>query len=44
MDVIGVFAEFFECHDFGPLTAFGVVCEYAIAMWTSDGNGKLSLS
>ena len=44
MDVIGIFAEFFKCHECGPLTAFGVVCEYAITMRTFDCNGELSLT
>ena len=44
MDVLWVFAEFFECHEYDPLATFGVVCEYAIAMRTFDGNGELSLS
>ena len=44
MDVIRIFAEFFEFHECGPLTTFGVVCEYVVAMWALDCNGELSLS
>ena len=44
MDVVGIFAEFFEFHECGPLATFGVVCKYVVAMRTFDCNGELSLS